>query len=456
MQVTKQLWAGHALTAAGWQRDVLVQIDEHGTIGAVDTGQPRTGEVVDILLPAMCNLHSHAFQRAMAGMTETRGDDPQDSFWTWRKLMYRFLDQINPQDAQAIAAFGQVEMLEAGYTSVGEFHYLHHQPDGKPYLNSAEMSERMIAASLDSGIGLTLLPVMYEQGGCDGRALYGGQLRFGHTLDEFYALYKNAERSIADNAPNANLGVAPHSLRAVSRDSLQGIAEFARNVPVHIHVAEQQAEVDELLAAYNARPVQWLLANLPVDESWCLVHSTQMTDEETRQLAASGAVAGLCPVTEANLGDGMFNGVLFKQCGGVFGIGTDSNVCISLAQELQTLEYSQRLRHQARAVYADTDRSTARVLYESSLVGGARALQRNSGQIAVGCTADLLSLDSGSVSLASVSNDGWLDAWLFASNRTLVSDVWAAGRQVVSHGRHVNRDRLEGQFRQVLQRLLAA
>lgn len=456
MRITRKLWAGHALTPAGWQRNVLIHIDENGVIETVTADQPLIGESVDILLPAMSNLHSHAFQRAMAGMTETRGADPQDSFWTWRQLMYRFLDRISPDDAQAIAAFGHVEMLESGYTSVGEFHYLHHQPDGRHYDNRAEMSERMVAASVDSGIGLTLLPVMYEQGGCDGRALSGGQKRFGNTLDEFVELTTVAKQCVDHYAPNANLGVAPHSLRAVSADSLHRLNEFAHAMPKHIHVAEQQAEIEEVLAAMHARPVEWLLSNLPVDDAWCLIHSTHMTTEETQHLAASGAVAGLCPVTESNLGDGIFNGVLYQQHEGVFGVGTDSNVCIGLSAELRALEYSQRLQHQARAVYAQSDRSTGRVLYESALFGGAQALQRRTGLIAPGYTADMLSLDAQSVSLLPVSEDGWLDAWLFAASDTIVSHVWAAGRQVVQYGQHVNRKTLEAGYRKALQRLLAA
>ncbi len=455
MSVNSTIWAKHALTASGWQNGVCVEVDNHGVICAVQSDQTPRGEQVDILLPAMCNLHSHAFQRAMAGMTETRGKNSQDSFWTWRQLMYRFLEHISPQDAEVIAAFGQMEMLESGYTSVGEFHYLHHQSNGKPYTNSAEMSERIVAASVLSGIGLTLLPVMYEQGGCDGRALGDGQKRFGNIFDTFSELYLRAADCINHLAPNGNIGVAPHSLRAVSPQTLDHLIELANGAPVHIHIAEQQAEVDELLASYHQTPVAWLIDNQPVNSRWCLIHATHMTLKETEKLAASGAVAGLCPITESNLGDGIFNGLQYKNRHGAFGIGTDSNVRISLAEELRTLEYSQRLKEQARAVYADSHRSTGRVLYEAALSGGAQALQRETGRIERGCKADLLSLNGHSIHLMPVTEDGWLDAWLFAADDSLVSEVWAGGVRVVKEGRHINRESIEARYRQTLTRLMS-
>jgi formimidoylglutamate deiminase len=454
MQQTKMLWAKHALTPDGWQQDVLIDIDGSGSITAVQARQPAAGERVDVLLPAMPNLHSHAFQRAMAGMTETRGADSSDSFWTWRKLMYQFLDRLTPQDVESIAAFGQIEMLESGYTSVGEFHYLHHRPGGKHYDDCAEMSVRVIAAAALSGIGLTLLPVAYEQGGCDGRKLASGQLRFGNNADQYANLYHRAESCIAADAVNANIGVAPHSLRAVSKSTLGGLPALANGAPVHIHIAEQQAEVDELLNEYGARPVAWLLDNHAVGDTWCLIHATQMLPDETQRLAQSGAVAGLCPITESNLGDGIFDGVRFHQAGGRFGVGTDSNVRISLSEELRTLEYSQRLKEHARAVYAEPDRSTGRVLYESALSGGAQALQRHTGKIAAGYQADLLSLDMHCVSMQPVSDDGWLDAWLFAADDRLVTDVWCCGRHVVKEGMHVNRSRIEANYRSTLARIL--
>jgi len=321
MLKTTTLWAEHALTETGWQSGVRVVIDAKGQIESVLENQSATGERVGILLPAVANLHSHAFQRAMAGMTETRGPDPRDSFWSWRKLMYRFLENLTPDDAEAIAAFGQMEMLESGYASVGEFHYLHHQANGQSYSQPAEMSERIIAAASLSGIGLTLLPVLYEQGGCDGRALTGGQKRFGNSFDQFATLYAAAQSCVAEHLPNASVGIAPHSLRAVSQSALDSAHALADGQPFHIHIAEQEAEVQEIQTAWGARPVEWLLDQHQVDNTWCLVHATQMLPTETVNLAKTGAITGLCPITESNLGDGIFDGALYKDYQGRWGIG---------------------------------------------------------------------------------------------------------------------------------------
>jgi len=450
---SNSIWAEHALTDNGWQSGVSVVLDEAGRISSVSTNQPPSGTRAGILLPAVANLHSHAFQRAMAGMTETRGPDPRDSFWSWRKLMYRFLQHLSPDDVESIAAFGQMEMLESGYASVGEFHYLHHQADGNRYQQPAEMSERIIAAAKLSGIGLTLLPVLYEQGGCDGRALTDGQKRFGNSIDSFSEVYSEAKACISKHLPSASIGIAPHSLRAVSQAGLKASHQLADGQPFHIHIAEQEAEVQEIIAAWNARPVEWLLDNHAVDQSWCLVHATQMTPQETKDLAQSGAVAGLCPITESNLGDGTFAGTIYQKNQGVWGIGTDSNVRISLSEELRTLEYSQRLRDKGRAIYAVENRSTGRVLYEAALQGGAQALQRNSGSISVGQIADLQALDVSSSNLLAVQNDAWLDAWIFASDDRLITDVWSSGVHLVSEGRHIHRDQIDSRYRKTMSAL---
>jgi len=450
------IWAQHALTAKGWQTAVSVEIDESGKISRVSANQRASGTRVGILLPAVANLHSHAFQRAMAGMTETRGPDPHDSFWSWRKLMYRFLQHLSPDDVESIAAFGQMEMLESGYASVGEFHYLHHQADGHPYQQRAEMSERIISAASQTGIGLTLLPVLYEQGGCDGRALSDGQKRFGNTIDSYAALYADAKTCIAQHLTNASIGVAPHSLRAVSQSGLTQAHQLANARPFHIHIAEQDAEVQEIHAAWQARPVEWLLDNHAVDRSWCLVHATQMQPQETTQLAQTGAIVGLCPITESNLGDGTFDGARYQQVHGAWGIGTDSNVRISLSEELRTLEYSQRLRDKGRAIYANKDQSTGRILYDTALQGGAQALQRESGSIAVGQIADLMVLDATATHLSAVKQNGWLDAWIFASDDRLITDVWSSGKHLVKEGCHIKREQIDGRYRKTLLSLSSA
>ncbi|MEL7466772.1 MAG: formimidoylglutamate deiminase, partial [Pseudomonadota bacterium] len=414
---------------------------------------PREGTEVGALLPAPANLHSHAFQRAMAGMTERRGPAGRDSFWTWRDLMYRFLDQLSPEDVEAIAALVQMEMLEAGYASVGEFHYLHHQADGAAYDDPAEMSGAICRAAALTGIGLTHLPVLYQVGGCDGRALGPGQVRFGCDINRYAALREAAAAQVAVLPPDAAIGVAPHSLRAVTKEGLASAARMAGDDPIHIHVAEQTAEVEELLSAYGARPVEWLMANADVGPHWCLIHLTQMTGDETTMVAQSGAVAGLCPITESNLGDGIFNGVDYAAQNGRFGVGSDSNIRISLTEELRTLEYSQRLRDRSRAALATEAASTGRVLYETAALGGAQALRRPAGMIAPGLWADLTALNTRALTLEGASGDALLDAWIFAADDSAVTDVWSAGRHVVQGGRHIARDGIEAAYRRVMRGL---
>jgi formimidoylglutamate deiminase len=439
-----------ALLADGWAQDVEVTIDG-GRITGIATGRPTPGSL-GCLLPAPVNLHSHAFQRAMAGMTERRSAG-QDSFWTWRQLMYRFLDRLMPDDVQAIAAFVQMEMAEAGYAAVAEFHYLHHAQGGAPYADRAEMSARIAAAAAETGLGLTLLPVLYQQGGCDGRALGPGQLRFGNDADGFGALWQAAGRALASLPEDTRLGVAPHSLRAVSRDGLDFARDLAPDAPLHLHIAEQVAEVTEVQAVYGARPVAWLLANQPVDARWCLIHATQMEPQETAALAATGAVAGLCPITEANLGDGIFDGLRFVAAGGRWGVGSDSNLRISLSEELRLLEYSQRLQHRSRALLAAAERSTGRVLLESAAQGGAQAAGRGAGMIREGEWADLLALDMTSNDLDGRQSDAILDAWIFAGDDRMVTEVWSAGRQIVTGGRHKAREVITSRYRRTMARL---
>lgn len=448
------VWAREALTAEGWCSGVSLSWDESGRITSLQTGcEPGEGARVELLLPAMANLHSHAFQRAMAGLTERRGERAQDSFWTWRQQMYRFVEAVQPQDIEAIAAMVQCEMLEAGYASVAEFHYLHHDPAGRPYANRAETSERVAAAAASTGIGLTLLPVLYQRGGCDDRALNASQRRFGHSLDDYLSLQQAAATALRGLPRDSRCAVALHSLRAVAPAAVREVDQLFSTCPVHIHVAEQVAEVDEVLAATGARPVQWLLDNCRLDPRWCLVHATHLDDAETAAAAASGAVAGLCPITEANLGDGIFNGVAFREAGGLYGVGSDSNVRIALAEELRLLEYSQRLQQRRRTLLVEPSASNGRALYDSALAGGARALGRDSGRLAVGCWADMLALDGGADCLIERRGDAVLDSWLFAGDDRLVRDVWSAGRHLVSEGRHRGRDAIRARFEASLVRL---
>lgn len=446
------LWAEQALLADGWARDVRIAIDAGGRIASVTPDSPPEGARHAVLLPAPANLHSHAFQRAMAGLTERRGPDPRDTFWTWRQLMFRFLDRLTPEDVEAIAGFVQMEMLEAGYACNVEFHYLHNRPGGLPHDDLAEMSARIAAAAQTTGIGLTLLPVLYQYGGCDQRALGPGQIRFGNDLDRFARLHEGARAALAALPRDTVLGVAPHSLRAVSPEALREVVKLGDG-PIHMHLAEQVAEVDEVSTAWGARPVRWLLANAAVDARWCLIHCTQMEPDETLALAATGAVAGLCPITESSLGDGIFDGVRWLGAGGRFGIGSDSNIRIALSEELRTLDYSQRLRDRSRAALARPDASTGRVLFEGAARGAAQAAGREAGAIAPGLWADLMALDGAAVDLIDKTGDTILDTWIFAGDDRMVLDVWAAGRHVVRDGRHVARDAIRARYVDTLRRL---
>jgi formiminoglutamate deiminase len=468
-----------ALLPGGWAEGVRIQTDG-GRISVVESGvAPVAGdERAAVGLPGVANLHSHAFQRGMAGLAERRhvagtgrntqaapngpaGQAPAatpdvDSFWSWRELMYRFVGRLTPEDLEAIAAQAFVEMLEAGFTRVCEFHYVHHDVSGKPHANIAEMGERIAAAAAFSGIALTLLPVFYAHGGFGGMSVGPKQMRFANDVDQFGRLVEASRRAVACLGDSV-VGVAPHSLRAVTPDELRAILPFAADGPVHIHVAEQAREVDDCLRQLNARPVQWLMAEMPVSEKWCLVHATHVTEDEVTALARSKAVAGLCPITEANLGDGLFPAASFQSKGGVYGVGSDSNVLISLSEELRLLEYGQRLRSNSRNVLARTPGgSTGRALFEDVLRGGAQAAGGNGtvGLVA-GASADIVSLND-DVALTARSGDAILDSFVFASPRGVVDGVWRAGRKLVSGGVHVNRTPVAARFRATLQRLLAA
>lgn len=436
------IWAEHALLPEGWAENIRVDLAPDGRIDAIHRGAaPDSGaHRVELLLPAMSNLHSHAFQRAMAGLSEARGPHPRDTFWTWRQIMYRFLDHLTPDDVQAIAALVQMEMLEAGYATNVEFHYLHHRPDGGFYDDIAEMAGRIAAAASRSGIGLTLLPVHYQFGGVDRRPLGPGQRRFGTTPDDFIRLLDASEQVLRGLPADAGIGVAPHSLRAVSPEALALCVDLRPGRPLHMHLAEQIPEIDEVQAAYGRRPVEWLLDNHAPDRRWTLIHLTHMTGDETRRLATTGAVAGLCPITESSLGDGIFNATIWQEAGGRLGFGSDSNIRISLIEELRTLEYSQRLRDTARAILAQPERSTGRVILDAGLDGGATAAGRDTGAIREGLWADLCAVSLRNPVMFGRKGDEMLDSLIFAGGEGLVRDVWAAGRHVVRDGRHMDRD----------------
>ncbi|MEP7043975.1 MAG: formimidoylglutamate deiminase [Dokdonella sp.] len=447
--------AEHAWLKSGWKDDVALTIDDGrlattGAMGAA-AGEALRGWVV----PGMPNLHSHAFQRAMAGLAERRGNS-EDSFWTWREVMYAFAGCIGPDELRAIAAQLYVEMLKAGYTQVCEFHYLHHQPGGKPYADPAAMSLALIEAAQETGIGLTLLPTLYMTGGFDGRALSERQRRFGHDVDAYVRL---VERLRALESNTLRVGIALHSLRAVPEEAMRTVlaAEIARACPIHIHIAEQIGEVQDCLSLRKARPVEWLLDHAAVDARWCLVHATHMDESETMRLATTGAVAGLCPTTEANLGDGLFPLKTYLEAGGVIGIGSDSHISVSPVEELRWLEYGQRLltRHRNVAATARTP-STGELLFAKALEGSARAAGVASGSLDVASAparADLLVLDESSALLAGRDAAHVIDSWIFAGNSTLVRDVMVAGEWVVRGFCHRDEERIAARYREVVERI---
>jgi formimidoylglutamate deiminase len=441
--------AQSALLPSGWETNVRLVIDG-GAISSVEIGAPAAPQDQrhGPLIPGMPNLHSHAFQRAMAGLAEVRGPSA-DSFWSWRTVMYKFALSMTPAHVEAVAAALYMEMLEAGFTRVGEFHYLHHDTDGRPYADIAEMAERIAAASAETGIGLTLLPVFYAHSGFGGAAPIDGQRRFINTLDSYERLLDRC-RMITRDLPGARLGVAPHSLRAATPEQLASVIAMMDDGPIHLHIAEQVKEVEDCRSWSGATPVEWLLANAPVSGRWCLIHATHMTPDETRALAKTGAVAGLCPITEANLGDGIFNAPLFLEHHGRYGVGSDSNISISLSGELRQLEYSQRLTTRSRNVIAAPGGSTAHHLFAGSLAGGAAALGLEAG-LAKGHSADFVELDT--TAAPYLSSDQLLDSFIFADG-IAPRTVWVRGEKRVEHGRHIHRASITARFRQTMADLL--
>lgn len=457
------LWFESALLPEGWAAGVrLATVDGRIERIAVATAPAATDERHAIGLPGIPNVHSHAFQRGLAGLTERRGPTG-DSFWTWRELMYRFVERLEPEGLEAIASLAYAEMLEGGFTHVGEFHYLHHDRDGAAYTNPGELAERIAAAADQTGMGLTLLPTFYAHSGFGGSEPSSRQRRFINDVASFGRIVE-ASRSAVRRLPGAAVGIAPHSLRAVTPEELTAILPLSRSEVIHIHIAEQTQEVEDCVAWSGRRPIEWLLETQSVDERWCLVHATHATDAEVRGMAASGAIVGLCPITEANLGDGIFPARAFRNLNGRIGIGSDSNILLDGAEELRILEYSQRLAHRARNVLACAEgRSTGRSLFDAVLSGGARALHAaggaaggpKTGSLKVGASADIVSLAADHAALAERREDEILDSWIFAAGRAAVDCVWRAGVKVVINGRHHRRDALLARYRQTLQGLLA-
>lgn len=448
-----KIFAKNVLLNTGWQHDITLSI-ENGIITKITKEVDSQAEQVGTVIPGMINCHSHAFQRAFAGFSE-QGSEGKDSFWTWRKVMYQFLGQLTDQDAKIIAKQLYIEMVKSGYTRVAEFHYLHHDQDGSAYPELATMAKAIFEAAQETGIGLTLLPVLYQYSGFGAQQPNEGQKRFINSTKQFNDLVSDSFK-LSSNYENTNVGIAPHSLRAVDKQALteavEHLTSLDENAPIHIHIAEQQQEVDDCIAHYGKRPVQWLLDNMMVDKRWCLIHATHIDEQERKLLAASGAVAGICPTTEANLGDGIYPTAEYLIEQGNFAIGSDSHISVNPVEELRWLEYAQRLSKQKRALLASNKTpSVGQYLWQKSAQGGAMSTNSNAGELAVGKQADLLVLDEHVMSVFARQPKHLLDSLVFASQNNAIAHVMINGQWVVKNKHHS----LEAESHQAFSALLA-
>lgn len=473
-----KLYAENILLKDGWAAKQTITI-EQGVITAIEAGMIFGAEIAKgAVIPGMVNCHSHAFQRAFAGFSE-QGSEGQDSFWTWRKIMYQFLAQLTDVDAKDIAKQLYIEMLKMGYTRVAEFHYLHHDIDGSTYESSpskvnaakggtskeqpaklATMAQAIFTAAKESGIGLTLLPVLYQHSGFGEQAPNAGQKRFINSTKQFNQLVSDCF-SLSEQYSNTNVGIAPHSLRAVDKASLISAVKHVRGLdkqaPIHIHISEQQKEVDDCLQHYGKRPVQWLLDNIELDKFWCLIHATHIDEAERKGIIAKQAIAGICPTTEANLGDGIFPTTEFLAEHGTIAIGSDSHISVNPIEELRWLEYAQRLIKQQRAILAsDEQASVGQNLWQQAAQGGAQSTNSNTGCLAIGKQADLLVLDSDKTKLFANANQHLLDSMIFASQQNPVADVMVNGMWQIRAQQHVEQEQACDNFAKLLVRLSAS
>ncbi len=450
----RTLFFNNALLTNGWAKNVCISIDNGGTITNIQTNCRQSAAVSDghIAVAGMPNVHSHSFQRAMAGLGEWRGNSQNDTFWSWREIMYKFLAKLRPDDLYAITMQLYAEMLEAGFTTVGEFHYLHNNPNGKPYDNMAETSVQIMQAADFTGIGLTLLPVLYTKGDFVKDTISPAQKAFYNDINSFMHLLEACNKQITNN--RTVIGVAPHSLRAVGTDELSYLVNKHNSNPIHIHIAEQLREVRSCIKWSQKRPVEWLFANYNINDKWCLIHATHVQNHELNMLATSRATVGLCPITEANLGDGIFPAKKYHQLQGYWAIGSDSNVRVDVAEELRSLEYSQRLRDKKRNLIADINSANGKILYESALVGGARALQQKSGSIKCGNFCDVVALNHMHPALIGKYGDNWLNGWIFSGDKSCVQHVWVSGKQVVKNGKHIHYETIKKRFINSMEYLL--
>lgn len=421
-----------------WREDVVMEVSPDGVIRQIEPGKAASADEIlsGIVVPGMPNTHSHTFQRLIAGLTGASGPQ-KDSFWSWRDAMYRYASQLTPEQFAVTAAWVFTQMLKAGYTSCAEFHYLHHQPNGQAFNNLAEMSERLVEAATRTGISMTLLPVLYQTAGFGNSQLDPVQRRFVNDTEKYLRLLDEC-RLLTKKQANIELGIAPHSLRAVPGDALKEVLQSwqDKQCRIHIHISEQPAEVESCLAYLGSRPLTWLMDQFEVDDRWCLVHATHMSDDELRRAAGSGAVVGICPTTEADLGDGIFRTQEWLRAGGRFSIGSDSNVRISVSEELRQLEYNERLTSGQRNVLSQADTSCGRFLYQHAAEAGAIACGQNIGRLEPGYRADFLELDDNHLLTLGRGPNAALDSWIFAGDERVIKSVWVAGKCLIKDGRH--------------------
>ena len=447
-------WTSRAWLAGAWHEHVLLHADAQGHWAEITPGvatAPLGATLIDgPMLPSLVDAHSHAFQRAMAGLAERR-EEGEDDFWSWRDRMYRVALRITPDQLRAIAAQLYVELLRGGYTQVCEFHYLQHRPDGAAYADPMELSWALADAAEDAGLGLTLLPVLYERAGFTQPALRDDQRRFATTPQSVFALQQAAARS---GRRRVNAGVAIHSLRAASAGSILALRRLADGMagPVHIHVAEQTAEVADCLQATGARPIEWLAREGLLDTRWHLVHATHALPEEIEAVSRSGAGIVICPATEANLGDGLADLPRWLAGGVPLSLGSDSQVTRSWVEELRWLEYGQRLALRQRNVAADPGKhagaqpATAARLFDAALAASAAPAGFANWGFEPGARADFIVLDPADPSLLGVPTSHVLDALIFSSPGDAIRDVYVAGQAVVRERRHAAQQAIGARF----------
>ena len=440
-----------ALLSNGWIERCLLTVNEDGVISAIETGTASAADVElpGPVIPGMVNVHSHIHQRLIAGLTGYRAVG-QDSFWTWREQMYRAVSMLSLKEFQTLAAHAFMELLEGGYTVTGEFHYPHRLDGTKPLQTALGLLE----AADHAGMALTLLPVWYQSAGFGRMAPTDRQRAFVMTLDELNSLINDLRKHTSGSLHE--VGVAPHSLRAVEVSDLPEMLAMIQSGPVHLHISEQPAEVGECLDHCGCTPIQLLSEHVQLDRRWCLIHATHATEAELEIMAASDAVVGLCPTTEADLGDGLFPVRQFLDAGGVYAIGSDSNLVTDAASELRLLDWGQRLRLNQRNVLCDEGEHIGRRLWQDTARFGAQALGQPVGELAVGRRADWVVLDSTHSLLAALDADQQLDTFIFSAAQDLVDQVWVSGRMQVTGGRHAGRESLHDDIARLRRRLMKA